>query len=123
MNFCSTCSNMYYIKLEEEECDKIVYYCRNCGNVDDKILDVNKCILEENINKTEDKYNVHINKYTKLDITLPRINTIKCPNSTCETNSNGFDTIMREIIYIRYDNTAMKYLYLCSHCDFIWKTN
>jgi len=123
MNFCSTCSNMYYIKLEEEECDKIVYYCRNCGNVDDKILDVNKCILEENINKTEDKYNVHINKYTKLDITLPRINSIKCPNSTCETNSDGFDTIMREIIYIRYDNTAMKYLYLCSHCDFIWKTN
>ena len=123
MNFCSTCSNMYYIKLEEEECDKIVYYCRNCGNVDDKILDVNKCILEENINKTEDKYNVHINKYTKLDITLPRINSIKCPNSTCETNSDGFDTNMREIIYIRYDNTAMKYLYLCSHCDFIWKTN
>ena len=123
MNFCNNCNNMYYIKLEEEDCDKIVYYCRNCGNVDDKILDVNKCILEENINKTEDKYNVHINKYTKLDITLPRINTIKCPNSICETNKEGFDTNNREIIYIRYDNTSMKYLYLCSHCDFIWKTN
>jgi DNA-directed RNA polymerase subunit M/transcription elongation factor TFIIS len=114
---------MYYIKLEEEECDKIVYYCRNCGNVDDKILDVNKCILEENINKTEDKYNVHINKYTKLDITLPRINTIKCPNSLCQTNSAEFDPSKKEIIYIRYDNTSMKYLYLCSHCDFTWKTN
>ena len=123
MNFCTNCDNMYYIKLEEEECDKIVYYCRNCGNVDDKILDVNKCILEENINKTEDKYNTHINKYTKLDITLPRINYIKCPNSICETNSQGFDSSKKEIIYIRYDNTAMKYLYLCSHCDFIWKTN
>jgi len=114
---------MYYIKLEEEDCDKIVYYCRNCGNVDDKILDVNKCILEENINKTEDKYNVHINKYTKLDITLPRINSIKCPNSLCETNTSEFDPNKKEIIYIRYDNTSMKYLYLCSHCDFIWKTN
>ena len=123
MNFCANCDNMYDIKLEEEECDKIVYYCRNCGNVDDKILDVNKCILEENINKTEDKYNTHINKYTKLDITLPRINTIKCPNTICETNSEGFDSSKKEIIYIRYDNTAMKYLYLCSHCDFIWKTN
>ena len=123
MNFCSTCSNMYYIKLEEEDCDKIVYYCRNCGNVDDKILDVNKCILQENINKTEDKYNIHINKYTKLDITLPRINTIKCPNSICETNEEGFDPNKKEIIYIRYDNTSMKYLYLCSHCDTIWKTN
>ena len=123
MNFCTNCDNMYYIKLEEEECDKIVYYCRNCGNVDDKILDVNKCILEENINKTEDKYNVHINKYTKLDITLPRINTIKCPNSLCQTNSAEFDPSKKEIIYIRYDNTSMKYLYLCSHCDFTWKTN
>lgn len=123
MNFCTNCDNMYYIKLEEEECDKIVYYCRNCGNVDDKILDVNKCILEENINKTEDKYNVHINKYTKLDITLPRINYIKCPNTLCETNKDSFDSNKKEIIYIRYDNTSMKYLYLCSHCDFIWKTN
>ena len=123
MNFCNNCNNMYYIKLEEEDCDKIVYYCRNCGNVDDKILDVNKCILQENINKTEDKYNVHINKYTKLDITLPRINYIKCPNSICESNKDDFDTNSREIIYIRYDNTSMKYLYLCSHCDFIWKTN
>ena len=123
MNFCTNCDNMYYIKLEEEECDKIVYYCRNCGNVDDKILDVNKCILEENINKTEDKYNVHINKYTKLDITLPRINYIKCPNTLCETNKDDFDSSKKEIIYIRYDNTAMKYLYLCSHCDFTWKTN
>ena len=123
MNFCGTCNNMYYIKLEEEDCDKIVYYCRNCGNVDDKILDVNKCILQENINKVEDKYNIHISKYTKLDITLPRINYIKCPYSICETNKEGFDLTKKEIIYIRYDNIAMKYLYLCSHCDFIWKTN
>jgi DNA-directed RNA polymerase subunit M/transcription elongation factor TFIIS len=114
---------MYYIKLENDECDKIVYYCRNCGNIDDKLINVNKCILRENINKSEDKYNVHINKYTKLDITLPRINYIKCPNETCETNKSEFDSSKKEIIFIRYDDTAMKYLYLCSHCDFVWKTN
>ena len=49
MDFCSNCNNMYYIKLENEECDKIVYYCRNCGNIDDKLINVNKCILRENI--------------------------------------------------------------------------
>ena len=123
MNFCSICNNMYYIKLEEEDCDKIVYYCRNCGNTDDKLLDMNKCILKENINKSEDKYNIHINKYTKLDITLPRINYIKCPNGTCLTNKEDFDSNKKEVIFIRYDDTSMKYLYLCSHCDFIWKTN
>jgi DNA-directed RNA polymerase subunit M/transcription elongation factor TFIIS len=114
---------MYYIKLENDECDKIVYYCRNCGNIDDQLINVNKCILKENINKSEDKYNVHINKYTKLDITLPRINYIKCPNETCETNKTEFDSTKKEIIFIRYDDTSMKYLYLCSHCDFVWKTN
>ena len=123
MDFCSNCDNMYYIKLENDECDKIVYYCRNCGNIDDQLINVNKCILRENINKSEDKYNVHINKYTKLDITLPRINYIKCPNETCETNSAEFDSTKKEIIFIRYDDTSMKYLYLCSHCDFVWKTN
>lgn len=123
MDFCSKCDNMYYIKLENEECDKIVYYCRNCGNIDNTLLNVNKCILKENINKFEDKYNVHINKFTKLDITLPRINYIKCPNETCETNKSEFDATKKEIIFIRYDDTSMKYLYLCSHCDFVWKTN
>lgn len=123
MDFCSTCDNMYYIKLENDECDNIVYYCRNCGNVDDKLINVNKCILRENINKSGDKYSVHINKFTKLDITLPRINYIKCPNETCETNTPDFDSTKKEIIFIRYDDTSMKYLYLCSHCDFVWKTN
>ena len=50
MDFCSNCDNMYYIKLENEECDKIVYYCRSCGNVDDQLINVSKCILKENIN-------------------------------------------------------------------------
>ena len=31
MKFCKNCNNMYYIKLEGENCDKILYYCRNCG--------------------------------------------------------------------------------------------
>ena len=122
MDFCTNCNNMYYIKLENEDCNKIVYYCRNCGTTDDTLANVNKCILRENINVSEDKFNVHINKYTKLDFTLPRINYIKCPNEMCQTNEANFDAKKKEIIFIRYDDTRMKYLYLCSHCDFIWKT-
>jgi len=63
-----------------------------------------------------------INKYTKYDITLPRINYIKCPNNECSSNNKDFDTNNREILYIRYDNTNMKYIYLCSHCDIVWNT-
>ena len=28
-----------------------------------------------------------------------------------------------EIIYIRYDDVNMKYIYLCTHCDTKWNTN
>ena len=30
---------------------------------------------------------------------------------------------MREVIYIRYDDINMKYVYLCVHCDTTWKTD
>ena len=123
MHFCNVCNNMYYIKLEDEDCNKIIYYCRNCGNTDKDLINSDKCVLKENIGKTEDKYSIYVNKYTKLDNTLPRIKHIKCPNEHCVSNTDKFDGEQREIIYIRYDDINMKYLYLCSHCDYIWKTN
>ena len=59
-----------------------------------------------------------INKYTKDDPTLPRINTILCPNPDCPTNKDGKE---REIIYIRYDDVNMKYVYLCYDCETVWE--
>ena len=32
MKFCENCDNMYYLKNLED--DKLVYYCRHCGNHD-----------------------------------------------------------------------------------------
>ena len=29
----------------------------------------------------------------------------------------------REVIYIRYDDINVKYVYLCVHCDTMWKTD
>ena len=51
MHFCNNCSNMYYIKLEDENNDKIIYYCRNCGNTDNNLIRTDKCIIKENIIK------------------------------------------------------------------------
>lgn len=122
MHFCNKCENMFYIKLENENCNNLIYYCRNCGNSTSNITDLGKSIIKENINKSDNKYNININSYTKLDSTLPRINYIKCPNETCLSNKPEFDIDKREIISIRYDHINMKYLYLCSHCDYSWHT-
>ena len=122
MHFCENCNNMYYIKLENEDCDNILYYCRNCGNTTSNLVDLGKCVLKEYINKNDNKYNMNVNNYTKLDVTLPRINYIKCPNEKCESNKSDFISDNREIISIRFDHINMKYLYLCSHCDYTWNT-
>jgi DNA-directed RNA polymerase subunit M/transcription elongation factor TFIIS len=111
---------MYYIRINSDNPNKLVYYCRNCGN-EDKLLAIdNVCVSKIQIKKNEQSFHNIINKYTKLDPTLPRINTILCPNAECKTNTQAEE---REIIYLRYDDTNMKYVYLCSCCDTVWKTN
>jgi DNA-directed RNA polymerase subunit M/transcription elongation factor TFIIS len=122
MDFCKICDNMYYIKLVNETCDDITYYCRKCGNEDKNSINTSKSIVKESISSSvENKINF-VNKYTKFDRTLPRINYIKCPNSSCISNTETFNSEDKEIIFIRYDNINMKYLYLCTHCDNSWHT-
>lgn len=120
MYFCEECGNMYYIQIDEEKNDYLNYYCRNCGNVNHELTKNNITVYKNDFSKSEKKYNHIINKYTKLDPTLPRISNIKCPNELCITNKD--ENINKEIIYLRYDDVNMKYIYLCSHCDVIWNT-
>ena len=117
MHFCSECKNMYYVRIAAEDSNTLIYYCRNCGH-EDTTLNVNDLtITSSNIKKNDDQV-TFINKYTKLDPTLPRIKNILCPNKECETNTKGKS---REIIYIRYDDINMKYIYLCATCNCVWK--
>ena len=120
MHFCSICNNMYYIRINVEDPNKLVYYCRNCGNEDKLLAIENVCVSTTQIKKSEQSFGHIINKYTKLDPTLPRINNILCPNPECQTNTEDHS---REIIYIRYDDVNMKYIYLCSSCEHVWKIN
>ena len=120
MHFCTKCENMYYIRINEDDPNKLVYYCRKCGNEDKLIAIENVCVSKTQFKQSEQSFSHIINQYTKLDPTLPRINTVLCPSADCVTNKDGTD---REIIYIRYDNSNMKYVYMCSHCDTVWQTN
>lgn len=119
MNFCSNCDNLCYIKLDSNEEDKLTYYCKNCNN-EQIITQENVVVLKTNFKKkTQHFYNV-INEYTKLDPTLPRSNTIPCPNEECVCNTDNKEN---NVIYIRYDDINLKYVYLCTYCDTTWNTN
>ena len=122
MHFCSQCQNMYYIRISEEDPNKLIYYCRNCGNENNNLNELTSnqsfVVSKIQLKNNEQQFNNIINKYTKLDPTLPRLNTILCPNAECLTNTSDEP---REIIYIRYDDINLKYIYLCSTCDTCWK--
>ena len=122
MHFCSQCHNMYYLKISGNDSNSLIYYCRNCGHEDDTLTADNICVSSTDIKRSEQKYTHVINEFTKYDNTLPRTNTIKCPNVTCISNKEGNED-KREIIYIRYDDLGMKYIYVCAQCDKMWKTN
>ena len=123
MHFCAVCRNMYYLKIGEDS-NSLVYYCRHCGHEDANLTTDDVCVSRTQFKRSEQKYAHIVNEYTKLDPTLPRTQTIKCPGQTCPSNSGPLEErSQREVIYLRYDDTNMKYIYLCAHCDEMWKTD
>lgn len=116
MKFCKVCQNMYYIKLNENDPNSIVYYCRNCGDEDLNILNDNIVVSKTVYKNNKKNFENIINEYTHLDPTLPRTKLLKCPDENCSSNKDNNN----EIIYIRYDDVNIKYVYLCSKCNFVW---
>jgi DNA-directed RNA polymerase subunit M/transcription elongation factor TFIIS len=126
-DFCPKCK--YYLYLDQvttESDDKssnkvektLRRICRNCGyQHQDRqgglILEID---LKE---KTSEGYKILMNEFTKNDPTLPHVNTIKCPNAGCETNTTSKE---RDVIYIKYDAVNMKFLYICNVCDTQWRS-
>jgi len=144
---------MYYTRItndedgepqEDENPNVLKYYCQQCGH-EEFVTDTFTRVLVTDVNSSASTqvFSRYINKYTKLDPTLPRISTINCPNVVCASNSHDDRALGEEetktgsepatataaaatsakrpeVIYIRYDNVNMKYVYLCVHCDHIW---
>lgn len=88
MKFCSNCENMYYLSIDQDDSDKLMYYCRNCGSQDDSVSTSSSSVISSvQLTQSETSMSRIVNKYTKLDPTLPRINRIPCPNAECDTNT------------------------------------
>uniref|UniRef100_A0A6C0F6N1 DNA-directed RNA polymerase II subunit RPB9-like zinc ribbon domain-containing protein n=1 Tax=viral metagenome TaxID=1070528 RepID=A0A6C0F6N1_9ZZZZ len=127
MHFCDKCGNMLYLKITKEGEETLINYCRKCGNIEKNIINESNdtiCVSKTHIKKTQQTYKNIINEYTKLDPTLPRIKNINCPNNDCKSNATVGETKdENEIIYLRYDNENMRYIYLCTSCNHSWKNN
>ena len=127
MKFCTKCDNMLYLHIDENEPDKLMHFCQKCGNkqkikiknnMDDQEKDVQDyCIYKEHIQETA-KFENFVNKYTKYDPTLPSMKNIKCPNVDCP--SVKVEDTGDNVLYLRYDDENMKYLFMCKTCDNAW---
>jgi len=122
MKFCKVCDNMYYISIDPKDSNKLTYYCRNCGDVDnEESTQEIHCVLNTQLKREDQKFHHIVNRYVKLDPTLPRVYNIPCPNENCTTNAVEDDErSAREILYIRYDENNLKYLYMCTTCNQTW---
>ena len=133
MKFCSECDNMYYIKINGEDENSLIYYCRFCGHEDNEPAENGVVVLRTDYKKSEQQFSHMINRYIKHDNTLPRITNMKCPNESCgkkESESAASASASASasaedssIIYLRYDDDNMKYLYICENCNTTWKTD
>ena len=129
MQFCNVCGNMYYITMADapaiSEEDKevtskiLVNKCRNCGH-EEQNTNTTICVSKTFFKQTEKRLSNFVNEYTHLDPTLPRINTMKCPNLECDTNKTL--DLPCTVLYIRYDDTNLKFIYMCTTCKHTWNT-
>jgi hypothetical protein len=113
---------MYYIGIDAADNNKLTYYCRNCGHVDVALSEEGVCVIDTHLKNKEQNSKHLVNKYTKLDPTLPRVNNVKCPNAACKTNASE-KASPAEVIYMRYDDVNLKYIYICVTCEESWQSS
>ena len=114
-DFCPVCKYYLYLDQNDETLRRI---CRNCGY--QKNDEKGGLILEFDLKeKTSEGYKILMNEFTKQDPTLPHVNTIKCPNAGCASNTSGKE---KDVIYLKYDAINMKFLYICNVCDNQWRS-
>jgi DNA-directed RNA polymerase subunit M/transcription elongation factor TFIIS len=124
MKFCPKCD--YYLFLNAGEGTAVSMLCKNCG-FSEKLEPKTKeeaLILETNFRSgssaTGASSGITVNEYTKMDPTLPHVNTIRCPNGGCPSNREGPGAATRDVIYIKTDPANLKFQYVCTRCPTQW---
>ena len=59
-----------------------------------------------------------VNQYTFDDPTLPVLSDGHCINPECACNTDA--AVDPEVLYVRYNDQDLKFLYLCRHCRQCW---
>lgn len=117
IRFCAKCNNYLYLQVDAES-QNLFRLCRNCGFKDESAQGglVTEIMVQE---RSAEGYNM-INEFTLRDPRLPHLhNTMKCVNGDCTSNRGGAES---DVVYIKYDLANLRYIYMCYHCETIWRS-
>lgn len=119
IKFCDLCDNIMFLLHNNQ--GKLEYRCRNCNFYEHVDENHSHIVSETKIGEDQDaSYKQYITPNIRHDVTLPRVNNIMCPNKKCP---HYLQEGKQEVIYIKYDQINMKYLYFCCNCDGFWRNN
>ena len=115
MKFCPICNYYMRVDVQDTQC---IRTCIHCGNTEtvEKGEKISETLVKE---RSSEAYKIVMNEFTRLDPTLPRLKTIKCPRGDCPSNGGGAE---KDVIYIKYDGENLKYLYICDVCGEHWRS-
>ncbi len=115
MKFCPVCRYYLYLSMID---GKLTRQCRSCSYSEEEQAGglVSYTNLEEKVNEG---YKILVNEFTRMDPTLPHIDSIKCKNDECPSVKGRAKS---DVIYIKYDNVNMKFLYICNVCGEEWRS-
>lgn len=94
--------------------DILTYSCRQCGETEkvNNITVIKEVTIDNTVNIP-----FNISPDIKLDNTIPRDKNMKCVDEECESHKSG----NHDVLYYRFDDVNMKYLYMCCVCDKTWQ--
>lgn len=115
LKFCPSCD--MYLCLEVKD-NAAILKCNMCGYAESQTSGglVSEIYVKE---RGSEAYKIDLNEFTRQDPTLPHLKTMKCPNTTCATNTGSAE---KDVIYIKYDPENLKFLYICTVCDTHWRS-
>lgn len=135
MQFCPACDNILHMQIGELEKNKsneksyvpLTLYCKHCPYTidvdqtkDSKNALFNPCMYRSNYSSNHRLYYSNlVNHYTFDDPTLPCVD-MECQNKKCVSHN---DDVQSEVLYVRFNDQDMRYMYLCKHCRQCWIIN
>jgi len=100
-------------KEKEAKVDKLQHFCRNCGHTTDITTSV--VFRQDGGTNTSFEPSNYLNELSKYDPTLP-VAKISCPCAGANAGA-GAGAGLKDAVYVRYDNSNMKYLFMCNTCN------